>query len=72
VSEPIVLKPNADGTVHITEGDINTIAEAAAKKAIEHVYMEIGRSVMKKIAWAIGVLVMGILLTIAGREVFNK
>ncbi len=38
----------------LTEHDIDHIAERAADKALEKVYTEIGKSVVKKVLWVLG------------------
>jgi hypothetical protein len=40
--------------VWLTDDQINDVAERAAEKAIERVYTEIGRSVVKKVLWVVG------------------
>lgn len=43
-------------TAHpLTDDQINAVAEAAADKALEKVYGEIGKSVAKGIIWVLGV-----------------
>lgn len=39
---------------HLTEEQIELIAERAATKALERVYAQIGRSVITKILWVFG------------------
>lgn len=42
------------------------IAERAAKKALEKVYMEVGKSVIRKVLWIIGLVALTMLLTFNG------
>jgi hypothetical protein len=43
----------------LTESDIERIAEKAAERALEKVYSEVGRSVVKKGLWIVGALAIG-------------
>jgi|TARA_R110000765_G_scaffold302943_1_gene397116 hypothetical protein len=42
----------------LTTDDIEIIAERAADKALEKVYAEVGKSLVKKIFWAVGLVVL--------------
>tara|TARA_R110000851_G_scaffold180248_1_gene327431 strand:+ start:160 stop:339 length:180 start_codon:yes stop_codon:yes gene_type:complete len=42
----------------LTTDDIEVIAERAADKALEKVYAEVGKSLVKKIFWAVGLVVL--------------
>jgi hypothetical protein len=46
---------------------MEAIAELAAKKALEHVYADIGKGVLKKLIWLIGISVLALLSWLAGR-----
>ena len=46
----------------LTEHDIDEIADRAAEKALEKVYAQVGASVLKKLAWLVGVVVVGLLM----------
>lgn len=52
----------------LTEAEIDAIAERAAKKALEGVYADVGRSVLKKLAWLAGVVVLGLALWLIGKD----
>ena len=52
----------------LTDEQINIIAEKAARRALEMVYAEIGMNVIKKLAWLVGVVVLGIALWLAGKN----
>jgi len=41
--------------------NIEEIAENAAKTALNLVYQEVGKSVLRKVAWAVGVGLLGLL-----------
>lgn len=62
-------RPLDDAFSHpLTDEQINAIAEKAARRALEIVYAEIGMNVMKKLAWIIGVVVLGLALWLAGKN----
>ena len=42
----------------LTTDDIELIAERAADKALEKVYAEVGKSMVKKFFWAVGLIVI--------------
>ena len=46
---------------------LEQIAQKAADKAIEKVYAEIGKSFLRKAAWAVGAILLSILAWMAGR-----
>jgi len=50
----------------LTEEQIDTIAERAADKAVEkltdHIYMEVGRGVIKRVVYVLGAFVIGVVL----------
>lgn len=52
----------------LTDAEIDAIAERAAKKALQSVYAEVGRSVLKKIAWLAGVVVLGLAMWLIGKD----
>lgn len=47
-------------TVTLSEEQINEIASRAAKKALDDVYADVGRSVVKKFLWFLGVVALGV------------
>ena len=48
------------GPVHfLTDEQMEIIAERAAEKALAKVYTEVGKSVITKILWLVGALVLG-------------
>jgi hypothetical protein len=51
----------------LTEAQIDAIAERAAGKALQIVYAEVGKSVLKKMAWLVGAAVIGGALFLAGK-----
>lgn len=57
---------------HLSESEIDLIAERAAEKAIVKVYEQIGRSVAEKVFWFIGVVVVGMLVLVSGKGILNS
>jgi hypothetical protein len=53
----------------LTEAEIDAIAEKAAEKALEKVYTEVGKSVVKKAMWVIGVGTFFLMVWLAGKGV---
>lgn len=56
----------------LTEEQIDHIADRAAKKALMTVYAEVGQSVIKKLAWLMGILVISALMYFAGKDAIIK
>lgn len=50
----------------LTENDIDHIAEKAAEKALQKVYAQVGQSVLKKLAWITGIVVIGLFMWLSG------
>lgn len=48
---------------------MEAIAELAAKKALEHVYSDIGKGVLTKLIWLVGIAFLAFLAWLAGRGV---
>jgi hypothetical protein len=46
----------------LTDAQIEVIAERAAEVALEKVYTEVGKSVLKKIAWLAGAATVGLFM----------
>lgn len=53
--------------MNLTEQQIDEIADRAAQKALQIVYAEVGRGVLKKLAWLVGVVVVGLALWLGGK-----
>jgi hypothetical protein len=49
--------------IHLTDAQIDEIAEKAAEKAVAkmtaHIYQEVGKGIINKLLWVIGVIVVG-------------
>jgi hypothetical protein len=52
----------------LTETELDAFAERAAKNALQSVYAEVGRSVLRKAAWLAGVAVLGLALWLIGKD----
>ena len=52
----------------LTDSEIDAIAERAAKKALQSVYAEVGQSVLKKAAWLVGLVVVGLAIWLIGKD----
>lgn len=46
----------------LSDEEIEHIADKAAERAIEKVYTEVGRGVLKKLAWIVGVVIISALV----------
>lgn len=55
----------------VLESETPVIAEAAAKRAIEILAAQVGTSVVKKLLWAIGVGILGLLAYLGTKGVFS-
>ena len=51
----------------LTDDMIDTIAERAAKRVLDNVYREVGKSLMHKFMWALGVLGVAIAMWLSGK-----
>lgn len=58
-------------TMHppLTEAEMDAIAERAADRAIRKMYEQIGKSVAQKVYWAIGIVVVGMMMLLAGNGI---
>jgi len=52
-------------TLPLTDEQIDAIAEKAAQRALDKVYADVGRGVLKKLAWLVGIAVVGLLIWLA-------
>lgn len=55
-------RPEFEPSMQLSSEQIDIIAERAAEKAIEKVYIEIGRNVVRKVFYLIGVGTIGLLV----------
>ena len=58
--------------IELTDAQVEIIAERAAEKAFEKVYMEVGKSVLNRLAWVLGITVISLLLFLAGKDALIK
>lgn len=56
----------------LTSDELDSIAERAAKRALEHVYAQVGQSVLKKLTWILGTVLVGLLIWLAGKDALPK
>jgi len=65
----VAEKQNELAPVHLilSEEQVNDIAEKAAKRALELVYAEVGRSTVKAALWIIGAGVLALLAWLGAR-----
>lgn len=52
----------------LSDTEIDQIAERAAARALEKVYIEVGRSVMRRLWWITGIVVLSLLIFLAGKN----
>ena len=53
-------------SANLSEAEMDAIAERAADRAIRKMYESIGKSVAQKVYWAIGIVVVGMVMLLAG------
>ena len=51
----------------LTDEMIDAIAERAAKRVLDNVYREVGKSLMHKFMWALGVLGVAVAMWLSGK-----
>ncbi len=72
----IAIPVSEDGHVYISHEDIQMIADAAAEKAVEKIrtiiYEEVGKSVIKWLAYLIGAVVVGGAMWLSSRGALPK
>ena len=56
----------------LTDSQIEAIAERAAEVALNKVYADVGKNVLKRMAWLTGVAVIGLALWLAGNGSLPK
>jgi hypothetical protein len=56
----------------LTPEHLDKIAEAAADKALEKVYARVGKQVMTKLAWILGVVVLSAMVWLSGKDALLK
>ncbi len=58
--------------IPLTDDQIEAIAERAAEVALEKVYTEVGKSVLKKLAWLTGAAVLGLAMWLSSHNALPK
>ena len=58
--------------IELTDAQIDAIAERAAEVALNKVYTEVGKNVLKKLAWLTGAAVIGLAMWLAGHNSLPK
>ena len=56
----------------LTEAQLDAIATKAAEKALQLVYAEVGRSVLKKLAWLVGLATIGLVIFLSAKDAIPK
>lgn len=54
--------------VKLSPEQIDEIAERAVEKVLTRLYSEIGKSVVRKFAWLVGIVVLSLCLWLAGKN----
>lgn len=62
----------SDKELPLTDAQIEAIAERAAEVALNKVYTEVGKNVLKKLAWLTGAAVLGLAMWLAGHGSLPK
>jgi len=58
--------------MNLSDEQIDVIAERAAQKALQIVYAEVGKGVMKKLAWLIGIVIVGAAVWLGGKGYLSQ
>ena len=56
----------------LSEDDIERIAELAAKKALDKVYLDVGKGVVKRLYWIVGSAIVGFLIWLGQNHIDLK
>jgi hypothetical protein len=67
---PTDITPPKDHERHlpITDAQLDHIVERAVEKVFERIYAEVGKSVLKKLAWAVGLGITAFCVWIVGSK----
>jgi hypothetical protein len=66
-----ITPPEDHEPIHLTEAQIDKIVDRAVTKVFERIYAEVGKSVIRKLAWGAGLVVTGLLLWLGGKGVIK-
>jgi hypothetical protein len=61
--------PDHERHLPITDAQLDHIVERAVDKVFERIYAEVGKSVMKKLAWAVGLAATALAVWLVGKGV---
>lgn len=61
-----------DTEVKLTEAQIDAIVDKAVEKTFQRLYLEVGRSVLTKMAWLAGAAVIGLFMWLGGHNSLPK
>lgn len=53
----------------LSDGQMDAIAERAAEKALEKVYAEVGKSIVRKLLWLVGAAGLGLFMWMTGKGI---
>jgi tetrahydromethanopterin S-methyltransferase subunit G len=62
-----ITPPEDHEPIHLTEQQIDVIVDRVVNKVFEKIYQDIGKGVVRKLTWAVGLVVTGLLLWLAGK-----
>lgn len=51
----------------ITDAQLDSIVERAVEKVFERIYADVGRNVVKKLTWALGLIVTALCVWLVGK-----
>lgn len=71
---PTDFTPPEDHERHlpITDAQLDTIVERAVEKVFERIYADVGRNVVKKLVWALGLIATVFCVWIVGKTGLPK
>ena len=52
----------------LSDEQIDAIAEKAARRALDIVYAEVGKNVLKKVVWITGAVTVGLFMWLSGKH----
>lgn len=53
----------------LSDADLERIAEVAARKALDMVYVEVGKGVLKRLSWFVGAAIIAVLMWMGGKGI---
>lgn len=55
----------------LSDADMEAIAERAAAKALEKVYAQVGKSIVTRVFWVVGLAAVGLVMFLSGKGVIK-